>query len=80
MDLKEATIEEHLKDVRLAPVSALPKELKVAEKDLAAENYGGALKALESHLKKPKSPETEAAAKDAVEKCCFCLERPSRVV
>jgi thiol-disulfide isomerase/thioredoxin len=68
MDLKEATIEEHLKDVRLAPVPALPKELKAVEKDLAAGDFGGALKALETHLKKPKSTETEAAAKDAVEK------------
>ena len=65
-DLTDAKIEEHLKDVVLAPTFALPKELKNAEKDLNAGNYAGGVKALETYLKKPGS--AEAAAKEALEK------------
>jgi hypothetical protein len=66
-ELKETLIEEHLKDARLTPTFALPKELRSIEKDLNAAKYAAGLKALEEHLKKPKSSETEAAAKTAVE-------------
>lgn len=66
--LQDSLIEEHLKTVSLAPRFALPPELKAAEKHLNAGNYAAGLKALEAHLKKPKNAETEAAAKDAIEK------------
>ena len=66
--LNEKTIEENLKEVTLLPVFDLPKDLKPIEKDLAAGKYAAAVKALEAHVKKPKSPETEAAAKGTIEK------------
>ncbi len=67
-DLKEPLIEEHLKGVTLTPTFSLPKDLKSAEKELNAGRFSDALKALETHLKKPKSPETESAARETIEK------------
>ncbi|MBI4606257.1 MAG: hypothetical protein HY721_30190 [Planctomycetes bacterium] len=67
-ELKDDLIEENLKGVSLTPVFSLPKDLRSAQKDLNAGNLASGLEALESHLKKPKSPETEAAAKETIEK------------
>ena len=66
-DLKESLIEEHLVGVRLTPVYSFPRELRSAERDLNAGKYSAGLKALEDHLKKPKSTETGAAATAAIE-------------
>lgn len=66
-NLKESLIEEHLVGVRLTPAFSLAKELKSAERDLNAGKYSAGLKALEDHLKKPKSAETGTAAKEAIE-------------
>lgn len=66
-NLKDADFEEHLGKVVLTPQFSLPKELRSAQKDLNLGNYASGLKALESHLKKPKSSETETAAKTAIE-------------
>jgi len=67
LELKEATIEEHLRGVRLAPEFKLPKELASAQKLLDAEKYGAAIQDLEKHLKKPKGGESEKAAREALE-------------
>jgi cytochrome c biogenesis protein CcmG, thiol:disulfide interchange protein DsbE len=65
--LKESQIEENLTGVRLTPTFSFPRELRGAERDLNAGKYSAGLKTLEDHLKKPKSPETGAAAKAAIE-------------
>jgi len=67
-ELKDAKIEEHLAGVSLLPTFSLPKELRASEKDLNAGKYGAGVKALETYLKKPKSTEAEAAAKEAIQK------------
>jgi len=67
-ELSASTLEEELKAVIVPPSFALPKELKSAEKQLNGGNYSAGVKALEGHLKKAKSAETEKAAKDALEK------------
>lgn len=66
-NLKESLIEEHLKNAVLTPQFSLPKDLKSAERDLNAGNFTAGIKALETHLKKPRSPDTEAAARAALE-------------
>ncbi len=66
--LNEAQIEENLKGASMPPPQlTLPKELKSVERDLSAADYSKGIKALETHLKKPKSSETETAAKNALE-------------
>jgi hypothetical protein len=67
-NLKDTEIEENLKGVSLTPTFTLPKELKSAEKQINSGNFAEGIKSLETHLKKPKNAETEAAAKEAVEK------------
>ncbi len=66
-ELKDAQIEEHIKGASLTPQFALPKDLKSAERELNAARYAEGIKSLETHLKKPRSPETETAAKSALE-------------
>jgi hypothetical protein len=67
-NLKETQIEENLKGVSLTPTFTLPKELKTAEKHINSGSFAEGIKSLEAHLKKPKNAETEAAAKETVEK------------
>lgn len=66
--LSAGVIEEHLKSVSLTPTFSLPKDLAAVERQLNTGSLGAGLKALETHLKKPKSPETGAAATGAIEK------------
>jgi thiol-disulfide isomerase/thioredoxin len=66
-DLKESAIEEQLKTALVAPKIALPKDLKSIERDIASAKYGEAMKALESQVKKPKTPEAGAAAQTALD-------------
>lgn len=65
-NLQVSLLEEHLKDVQLAPQFKLPKDLQSAEKQLNGGNYAAGIKTLETHLKKPKNAETEKAAKNAL--------------
>lgn len=65
--LKEAQIEEHIKGASMTPQFTLPRELKTAESHLNAGKFADGIKALETHLKKPKSPSTETAAREALE-------------
>lgn len=66
--LKESQIEEHLKTVRLVPTFELPKELKTAQTHLDKANYGSALKELQKHAEKPKTPDSGKAATEAIAK------------
>ena len=65
--LPESLLEEQLKDVQLMPRFKLPKDLSSAEKQLNSGNYSAGIKALETHLKKPKNAQTAEAAKNTLE-------------
>lgn len=67
-NLSASTLEEELKAVVVPPSFSLPKDLSSAEKQLNAGNFTAGIKALETHIKKPKSAETEKASKEAIEK------------
>lgn len=65
--LNESIIETNIRSAKLTPEFKLPRELKEAQKHLDTANYAAGIKALESHLKAPKSPLSEKAAKEAIE-------------
>jgi len=67
-NLKDDTIEEHLRNVRLIPTFELSKELSSAGKYLNAGNYSTGVRKLQSYLKKPKSEDVAKEAREAIEK------------
>jgi thiol-disulfide isomerase/thioredoxin len=67
-DLKEAQIEENLKDVKLEPEFKLPKELSGAQRSLESGKLGAGIKELERYLKSPKDDEVARAAQEALDR------------
>jgi thiol-disulfide isomerase/thioredoxin len=64
--LTNAMIEEHLKDVQLAPKFTLPKELKRAQAALDRSSFGSGIKELESYLKSPRDEEVAKVARETL--------------
>jgi hypothetical protein len=62
--LNDGIIEEHLKNVRLQPTFAFPRELKSIEKTLNAGNFGKGLKDLEKFLGDAKEETKGTAVRD----------------
>ena len=65
--LKESDIEAAVAKAVVPPALSLPKELASVSKQVQEGKYGAALKSLEAHTTRAKSPEVEKAAKDALE-------------
>jgi thiol-disulfide isomerase/thioredoxin len=65
--LKEADIEAALVKAVVPPALSLPKELSSVSKQVQEGKYGAALKSLEGHTTRPKTPDIGKAAKDAHE-------------
>jgi hypothetical protein len=64
--LKNAIIEEHLKQVRLVPEFNLSRQLRSAEGYLNRAKYGSGIKALERYLRSPKDDDIAKEAKETL--------------